>query len=62
MPATHRCTPEARVEFQPAAGLRRVRLELGKAAAVQDASVILAYPNLHIAPWTETELPHAARL
>lgn len=54
--------PEARVEFKPKPGLRRLRVELGKISAMQEVSVILAYPNLHIAPWTEVELPPPARL
>lgn len=63
VPATHRCAEGARQLFRPQAGQRyTVHLELGSTDPSQDASVILAYPNLHIAPWTAGELPHPAKL
>lgn len=62
VPATHRCAPQARTKQALAAGSHEVRLDLKSRDAGQEASVILAYPNLHIAPWTKAELPHPARL
>lgn len=62
VPATHRPAKPSRAAFTPASGTHRVRIELGSRDAQQDATVLLAYANLHIAPWTERELPHPARL
>lgn len=52
LPATHRCPDEARVTVNPGRGIHRVRVELGKQDIDQAATVLLAYPDLHIAPWT----------
>lgn len=62
VPATHRSAEGSRVRVHPSAGTHEVRLELDSSNSEQDASVILAYPNLHIAPWTEPELPREATL
>ncbi len=62
VPATHRCGGEAIVTLTPGAGKHRVRVELGSKDEAQDASVILAYPNLHIAPWTVAEVSELAQL
>jgi len=62
LPATHRSPEGSRIRVHPGIGTHHVRLELGASDPRQDASVILAYPNLHICPWTETELPHKAIL
>ncbi len=60
VPATHRSG--SRVTIQPGRGRHQVRVELNSGAPDQAASVILTYPNLHIAPWTAEELPEPARL
>lgn len=62
VPATHRCPGAARARQAFPAGTREVRLDLAARDAAQEASVILAYPNLHLAPWTRAELPCPARL
>lgn len=62
VPATHRCAPEARIRIQVPSGSHEIRLELGQAEQVQDACILLAYPNLHLAPWSKDELPHLASL
>ena len=62
VPATHRPAKPSRAAFTPAAGSHRVRVELGSKKTDQDATVLLAYANLHIAPWTAQELPHPAKL
>lgn len=62
VPATHRGSAGSRVRVNPGAGTHDVRLELGSCDPGQDASVILAYPNFHICPWTKEELLHAAIL
>jgi len=62
VPATHRSAEGSRIRVTPGAGSHDVRLELNSLAPRQEASVILAYPNLHICPWTKEELPHAALL
>ncbi len=51
-----------RVTVRVGLGSHTIRLELNSSSADQEASVILAYPNLHIAPWTAKELPHLALL
>lgn len=63
VPATHRCPDGGRGVFTPQEGKTyTVRLELAERNPTQEASVILIYPNFHIAPWTAAELPHLARL
>ena len=62
VPATHRSAEGSRIRVAPGAGAHEVRLELNSSDPRQDASIILAYPNLHICPWTKEELPHEARL
>jgi ADP-ribosylglycohydrolase len=62
VPATHRSSEGSRILFHPTVGIHEVRLDLGSTSPEQEASVILAYPNLHIAPWVSPELPHAAIL
>jgi len=62
VPATHRSPDGSRVRVHPGKGNHQVRLELGFSAADQEATLILAYPDLHIAPWTEEELPERAHL
>ncbi|HEY9249040.1 MAG TPA: hypothetical protein VIO38_07910, partial [Rariglobus sp.] len=62
VPATHRPAAASRTVFKPATGPHRVRIELGSHDATQEATVLLAYANLHIAPWTSAEIPHPATL
>ncbi|GAT32291.1 ADP-ribosylglycohydrolase [Terrimicrobium sacchariphilum] len=62
VPATHRSSDLSRVAVTVGSGVHAIRLELNSSSAEQEASVILAYPNLHIAPWTAQELPHPALL
>ncbi len=62
VPAPHRCPKEARVLLTPGAGSHAVRLELDSREEGQDATVMLAYPDLHLCPWTAQELPDRARL
>ncbi|XHR31187.1 MAG: ADP-ribosylglycohydrolase family protein [Chthoniobacteraceae bacterium] len=62
VPATHRSAPGSTVEVTVAPGRHTVRLELNHKGATQGACVILAYPNGHLCPWTETELPDKALL
>lgn len=62
VPATHRPAPAARALFTPATGPHRIRIELGSPIVNQEATVLLAYDNLHIAPWTADDLPFAAAL
>lgn len=62
VPATHRADPRARTTFTPAGPSHRVRVELGSRTPDQEASVLLAYPNLHIAPWSASEIPWPACL
>jgi len=62
VPAPHRCAEGSRVTVNPGTGAHEVRLELTSHDPQQDASVILAYPNFHICPWTAEELPNAAVL
>lgn len=61
VPATHRSAPGSRIRIRPGIGRHEVRLELSQDAR-QEASVMLAYPNLHLCPWTASELPRAANL
>jgi hypothetical protein len=62
VPATHRSPDGSRITVNPEIGTHKVPLELNSHDPQQNASVILAYPNLHIAPWTADELPHVAQL
>ena len=62
VPATHRCPEPARIRVALPKGTYEMRLDLESHDAEQDAAVILAYLNDHIAPWTEEELPHKAKL
>lgn len=62
VPATHRPSIKARASFTPSFGPHRVRIELGSHSAEQEATVLLAYANLHICPWTEREIPNHAML
>jgi hypothetical protein len=62
VPTTHRSPEGSRIRVTPGEGSHEVRLELNSRDPRQDASVILAYPNMHICPWTKEELPHAAIL
>ncbi len=62
VPATHRSPEGSLVTVNPGVGMHEVRLELKSKDPLHEASVILAYPNFHICPWTKDELPHAAIL
>ena len=62
VPATHRSAEPSRTFFTPTPGTHRVRVELGASSDQQDATVLLAYKNLHIAPWTPQEIPYPAQL
>ena len=53
---------KSRPKIWPAFMTLRDSLELNSLDPKQEASVILAYPNLQICPWTADELPHAANL
>ena len=62
VPATHRSPQGTRITVNPNKGIHSIRFELDSKDPGQSATVILAYPNLHIAPWTLAELPDAANL
>lgn len=63
VPTPHReCTRKSSAIVSPGRGRHRVRLELNRHDAQQDAAALLAYPNKHLAPWTAAELPLAAQL
>ena len=62
VPATHRSPKGSRARVSPGVGLHEIRVELASRDSRQEASVLLAYPNQHIAPWTVNELPSAAEL
>lgn len=62
VPATHRCPEGTRIEVTPGKGLHRVRLDLDSKSSRQDATVILTYPDLHIRPWTSSDIPDRAIL
>ncbi len=62
IPATHRSPDGSHITVNPRMGTHHMRLELNSSDPQQDASVILAYPNRHIAPWTANELPNKAEL
>jgi hypothetical protein len=58
----HRCVAVARAVFRPTLPRHRLRIELASRDAAQDAGVLLASGNLHLANWTADRLPHPARL
>lgn len=60
VPATHRSPEGSRVQVKPGPGTHEIRMELNHCHPGQKASVLLTYPNLHIAPWSADELPHKA--
>lgn len=62
VPATHRCPDASRIRVNPETGTHEVRLELNSRNPQQEASVILAYPNFHICPWTKEDLSNRAVL
>ncbi len=62
VPATHRSPDGTRIAVKPGRGVHRVRVELESMSPSQRATVALTYPDLHICPWTEKELPHRAIL
>lgn len=63
VPAPHRgSSAKFRAHVNPGVGAHRLRLELNDRKLDQDVSVILTYPNLHLAPWSAEELPHKAML
>lgn len=62
VPATHRSGAGSRVSITQAIGKHTVRVELNSSAEQQEAAVILAYPNLHLASWSREELPMKADL
>jgi len=62
VPATHRSPKGSAVRIAPGERMHEVRLELNSNNPSQDASILLAYPNQHICPWTAGELPNAASL
>ncbi len=62
VPATHRCPPQAQVNVAPGPGVHALRIELTSNEEGQEATLILAYPNFHLCPWTRAELPHPAKL
>jgi len=61
IPATHRNPSGSGCAVAIGTGTHTIRLELNSSND-QEASVLLTYPNLHIAPWTQEELPHPASL
>lgn len=61
VPATHRCPKPARIRIALPKGIYEMRLDLGVQESGQDATLLLTYPNDHIAPWTE-EIPNRANL
>jgi ADP-ribosylglycohydrolase len=62
VPATHRSPSGSRALWKPGLGSHAIRVELNSRENQQDATVLLAYPDFHIAPWTAEEIPHRARL
>jgi len=62
VPATHRSAAGSRRTIHAGPGRHAVRVELASRSPEQEAAVMLAYPNLHLAPWTGDELPEAAIL
>lgn len=62
VPATHRSGEGTQAWVNPCVGPHRVRVVLNGNDPRHEAAVMLAYPNLHLCPWTEQELPEAADL
>jgi hypothetical protein len=62
VPATHRSPDGSFIDVHPAAGEHTVRVELNSQDPSQQASVLLAIPNLHLCAWTNLPLPHPAML
>ncbi|MDD2706965.1 MAG: ADP-ribosylglycohydrolase family protein [Verrucomicrobiae bacterium] len=62
VPATHRCPASARAAFIPTHSNHRIRVELNSCEELQEASVLLAAANLHLAMWLPDDLPYAPRL
>ena len=62
VPAPHRCPRESRSLLTPGIGSHAVKLELNSCDAAQDVTVLLAYPDYHLCPWTAGELPYRAQL
>ena len=60
VPATHRCPQGSHAIVELPAGKHTLRIELDPDE--QDACVILAYPDMHLCPWTHDELPQRAVL
>jgi hypothetical protein len=61
VPATHRSGEASVYWVDNPQGHHELRLELLSKDENQEAAVILTYPNRHIAPWTATDLPDAAK-
>lgn len=59
---THRSAEGSRIRVNPGIRNHKIRLELTSSDPKQEASVILAYPNLHICPWVAKDLPNVAKL
>ncbi len=62
VPATHRCPDGSRIRVKPGPGTHEIRIDLNHCDPGQKASVLLTYPDLHIAPWSAEELPSKAEL
>lgn len=62
IPATHRNPSGTLTRLLPIPDIHRMRVELNTKKPDQEACVILAYPNRHLCPWTEQELPWRAEL
>lgn len=62
VPATHRAPSGCNCEIFITSGRHRVRVALDSSAPYQKASILLAYPDRHICPWSSEELPYRATL
>jgi ADP-ribosylglycohydrolase len=62
VPATHRCPAPSVITFAAKPGRHEIKVELNSNEESQLASVILAYPDLHLRPWSSEELPARAQL
>jgi len=62
VPAPHRCGLAARGTFIPLRQQHQLRVELESRDASQEACVVLASADLHLAPWSADVLPHASKL